>query len=186
MNTRLLAGAVVAGLMSVATSAHAIPIAAGSTLSLNGSDSYTSTSITFSNPANIGGVPNGSFAILTACTGCATMIGGFNTGTATPFQLYTATEGAITTTLQVSSDVFNFVGGALPNLTITGAGTLTLTGFDPTPGNYILTTQGPTGVSVTFSVTSLAAAVPEPASLAILGGALAGLGLFGRRRRRAA
>jgi hypothetical protein len=182
MKARLLAGAVAAGLTVLAASAHAVPIAAGSTLSLNGSDSFTSTSITFSNPANIGGTPSGSFGILTTCTGCATMIGGFTSGTATPFQLYTATEGAITTTLQVSSDAFNFVGGALANLTITGAGTLTLTGFDPTPGNYILTTQGPTGVSVTFSVTSAAAAVPEPASLAILGGALAGLGLFGRRR----
>jgi len=48
-----------------------------------------------------------------------------------------------------------------------------------------LTTQGPTGVTVTFSVTSVADA-PEPTSLAILGGALAGLGLFGRRRLRAA
>lgn len=183
MRTRLLAGAVVAGLMSLATSAHAIPIAAGSTLSLNGSDSYTSTSITFSNPANIGGAPSGSFAILTTCTGCVTMIGGFDTGTATPFQLYTATEGAIATTLQVSSDSFNFASGTLPDLTISGAGTLTLTGFDPTPGNYILTTQGPTGVSVTFSVTSVAAAVPEPASLAILGGALLAFGI-GRNRRK--
>lgn len=111
------------------------------------------------------------------------MIGGFDTGTATPFQLYTATEGAITTTLQVSSDSFNFASGTLPDLTISGAGTLTLTGFDPTPGNYILTTQGPTGVSVTFSVTSVAAAVPEPASLAILGGALLAFGI-GRNRRK--
>ncbi len=183
MITRLLVGAVVVGLMSLATSAHAIPIAAGSVLSLNGSNSFTSTSISFSNPANIGGAPSGSFAILTTCTGCVTMIGGFDTGTATPFQLYTATEGAITTTLQVSSSAFGFVGGTLPDLTITGAGTLTLTGFDPTPGNYILTTQGPTSVSVTFSVTSVAAAVPEPASLAILGGALLALGI-GRNRRK--
>jgi hypothetical protein len=134
MSTRLLAGAILAGLMSLATSAYVIPIAAGSTLSLNGSDSYTSTSITFSNPANIGGAPSGSFAILTTCTGCVPMTGGFTTATATPFQLYTATEGAITTTLQVSSGSFNFASGTLPDLTITGAGTLTLTGFDPTPG----------------------------------------------------
>jgi PEP-CTERM motif len=170
-----------------ASGASAVPIAAGSTLSLNGSDSYTATSITFSNPANIGG-ETGSFvtAGLVNCTGCATM-SSFNSGTATPFLIYAATEGAINTTLTATSDAFNFVGGPLPSLTVTGAGVLTLTGFDPTPGNYILTTQGPTGVNVTFSVTSVATAVPvpEPVSLAILGGALAGFGLLGRRRRKA-
>jgi len=54
MKTHVLAGAIIAGLMAFASSAHAVPIAAGSVLSLNGNDSFTSTSITFSNPANIG------------------------------------------------------------------------------------------------------------------------------------
>jgi len=184
MKTHFLAGAVVAGLMALGNSAHAVPIAAGSALSLNGSDSFTSTSVTFTNPANIGG-ESASFTALTNCAGCVTMIGTTFTTASPPATLYTATEGPITTSLDVTSALFTFVGGALPNLTITGAGTLNLTGFDPTPGNYIITTQGPTGVSVTFSVTSIASAVPEPASLAILGSALAGLGLFGRKRRKA-
>jgi len=94
--------------------------------------------------------------------------------------------GTLTTDLIITSaPAFAFTGGTLASLTVTGNGTLDLTGFDPTPGAYILTTQGPTGVTVTFSVTSVADA-PEPTSLAILGGALAGLGLFGRRRLRAA
>src|SRR5271169_6746861 len=184
MKTHFLAGAVVAGLMALGNSAHAVPIAAGSALSLNGSDSFTSTSVTFTNPANIGG-ETGSFTALTNCSGCVTMIGSPFTAASPPATLYTATEGAVSTSLDVTSAAFTFVGGALPNLTVTGVGTLTLTGFDPTPGNYIVTTQGPTGVSVTFSVTSIASAVPEPASLAILGSALAGLGLLGRKRRKA-
>src|SRR5438874_1846738 len=128
MNAHFIGGALLAGLIGLASSAHAVPIAAGSTLSLNGSDSYTATSITFFNPANIGG-ETGSFvaAGLINCTGCVTMTS-FNTGTATPFLLYTATEGAINTTLTVSTDIFNFNpggGGVLPSLTVSGSGTLT-------------------------------------------------------------
>ena len=184
MKKHLLAGAVVAGLITLATSAHAVPIAAGSTLSLSGSDSYTPTSITFTNPASIGG-ESGSFTVLANCAGCVLMTATTFTAASPPATLYTATEpGPITSSLNVTSALFTYTDGALPSLMVTGSGTLTLTGFDPTPGDYNVTTQGPSGVTVTFSVTSLA--VPEPASLAILGGALAGLGLFGKRRRKAA
>ena len=179
------AAAIAASLIALAGPAHAVLITVGSTLSLEGSDSYTSTSITFSNPANIGG-ESGSFTELSNCTGCATMTSFTNT-TAPGFTLYSATEGAgaDTTSLVVSSDIFSYSTTG-PALTITGTGTLNLTGFDPTLGNFILTTQGPTGVDVTFSVTSTADAVPEPASLAILGSGLAGLGLLRRKRRKAA
>jgi hypothetical protein len=191
MKARLLVGAVAAGLMALGTSAHAAPIAAGSVLSLSGRDSYTATSLAFTNPENIG-AGSGSFATLAPlpCNGCATMIASLTAATPLGSSLYTGHNLAntITTDLLLTSvPVFSFVDGALPNLTVTGKGTLDLTGFDPTPGSYILTTQGPTGTEVTFSVTSIAlAAAPEPASLAILGGALAAMGGLARRRRKAA
>jgi hypothetical protein len=87
MKIRLLAGAVAAGLMTLASSAYAVPIAAGSTLSLQGQDTYTATSITFVNPANVGN-GTGSFASLAPfpCNGCATMTN-FTSTTAPGFQL---------------------------------------------------------------------------------------------------
>jgi len=182
MKSKLLTAVALAVGLGFVTAAQAVPIAAGSALSLNGNDTYTATAtsftINFSNPANVGAA-SGSFTALAPlpATGAATMIATLSNTTAAGFTLYTATVGAVTTDLVAASITgFSFVSGALPTLTVTGAGTLDLTGFTPTPGIYTITTQGPTTAAVTFSATSVASAVvPEPASLTLLGSALIGL-----------
>lgn len=177
-----LATLAAAGLL-YANAASAVPIAAGSELSINGSDTFTATSISFSVAAGVGG-QSGSFSILPNCAvGCVTMTG--TTFTASfAGQLYSVSDAGNSSTLSISPpSTFNFTPGALPSLTVTGSGTLTLTGFDPTPGVYEITTQGPTTALVTFSATSIGTqtGVPEPASMALLGSALFGFWWLRRR-----
>lgn len=183
-----LSSAVLAGLL-LSTSAQAVPIAAGSEISIDGSDTFTATSITFNSPAGLGGT-SGSFTSLGVappvpiCATCVTMTTTVFTS-AFSGQLYSVTNNGATSTLDISPpSTFTFTGGALPSLNVTGAGTLTLTGFDPTPGIYDITTQGPTTAQVTFSATSVGSAVPEPTSMAVLGSSLFALAWMIRRRQR--
>jgi len=164
--------------------ANAVPIAANSELSINGADSFTDSSITFTGLANVGGT-TGDFTKLADCDDCVTMIGTLTASSSG--LLYNVGDAGQNSTL-VLHPPQQFVPGSqqgIPSLTVSGTGTLTLSGFDATEGRWELTTQGPQGgAQVTFSATAIPVgqAVPEPGSMILLASALSGLGLLWPRR----
>jgi hypothetical protein len=66
------------------------------------------------------------------------------------------------------------------NLSLTGFGTLTLAGFDPTPGIFFYSTQG--GGTGVFSTSETDQVLPEPGSMVLLGSGLIGIAMLARRR----
>lgn len=198
-----LAGATALTAASAANAA--ITIGAGSQISIGGSvitnttDASQATSLDFTNGTTSNGTAPGTLSLFNGgATG--SFAGEFcNTGSCgtiaditslvigpvsyTPF--FTLTDGvsfalsSITSVDRTAANVLAFTG------TGTFSGTLGGQTINPSPGTFSFSTQG--GRVTTFSATALGtAALPEPASWAMMLLGFAGIGMAIRRRRRPA
>jgi hypothetical protein len=179
MKQVLLAGAALLGL---AGTAGAVPIAAGSVLNVVGGANFSATTVTSNTPAGLT-TNTGSFMPFIPCLSCVTVnIPSFTyapavqTGT-----LFTVNELNLQATIALGA------GGTATHtanaLTIDAPAILTMTNFDTTPGTFVWTINQLGTVIGSFSATADASAVPEPASIAVLGVGLLGLGFVVNRRR---
>jgi hypothetical protein len=180
MKLALVTGVVFAAF--AAMPAYALPsIDSGSTLNVVGNATFNGVDVTFASPANLV-TGTGAYTALGTCVGCV----GVNTPLEfSPFtnlsNLFVASNGGVTATVSLTSQVDppTIVGG---DLSLNDDALLTLTGFAPTLGTIELTVNQATGVaSGSFSATAQGAAVPEPASIAILGLGLLGIAMVRRQ-----
>lgn len=160
------------------------PINAGVTINMASGLSFAANNnvVTSFVPGNSGTAIGGLASCFSAC-GTINNIASFSPFTAVA-PLFTLNNG-LSFDLTSLVSVVRTAGtvNTLAGLDVNGLGTYHLAGYDDTAGTFKITTQGDSFV-VTFSASGQAnpTLIPEPASMAVLGGALAVVGMIRRRR----
>jgi hypothetical protein len=191
--------------LAISSSAVAHADSVSGFFSATGTDSFTSSTITFMPGTSVvAGAIGGTFATYLTDGNPITFLSGalpYSQGNnippgGIPIQLFSTTEAGETFAFDITSYNANFVtDGTLgcstgsTCLLATGNGFFTGTGvvnYTNSPATFLFTSQyvngQPVGTVTSFSASASASPVPEPASLALLGTGL--LGVVGIARRK--